>query len=88
MLDEINDAIDKAKELSDLIKGLHCHINLIPYNPTDTKSCHGSTLQRPPMGKIYKFKEVLEKTSRKKVTVRKERGVDIDAACGQLANQA
>ena len=83
MLDGINDDINKAKELSDLIKGLHCHINLIPYNPTDSSL----ELQRPPMGKIYKFQEVLEKISRKKVTVRKERGVDIDAACGQLANQ-
>lgn len=84
MLDEINDDINKAKELSDLLKGLHCHVNLIPYNPTHSEA----ELKRPPMGKIYKFQEVLEKISRKKVTVRKERGVDIDAACGQLANQA
>ncbi len=86
MLDEINDNIDKAKELSDLLKGLHCHVNLIPYNPTHSQA--EVELKRPPMGKIYKFQEVLEKISRKKVTVRKERGVDIDAACGQLANQA
>ncbi len=86
MLDEINDDIDRAKQLSDLLKGLHCHINLIPYNPTNPLI--DVTLKRPPNGKIYKFKDVLEKTSRKKVTVRKERGADIDAACGQLANKA
>lgn len=85
MLEEINDQIDKAKQLADLIRDLHCHINLIPYNPID--SLPGIELSRPPMNKINKFKEVLEKTSRKKVTLRHERGTDINAACGQLANK-
>lgn len=101
MLDGINDQIEKAKALADLTRDLHCHINLIPYNPIEKtlnpfakgESASGgqsamlNALKRPPRGKIYKFKEVLEKTSRKKVTIRKERGVDIDAACGQLANK-
>ncbi len=89
MLDEINDQIEKAKELSDLIKGLHCHVNLIPYNPIEHSFKDldtSSVLKRPPNGKIYNFKDVLEKRSGKKVTVRRERGVDIAAACGQLAN--
>ena len=85
MLENINDQIDKAKQLSDLLKDLHCHINLIPYNPIE-HSFPGSELTRPKQVQINKFKEVLEKTSRKKVTIRKERGTDIDAACGQLAN--
>lgn len=84
MLDEINDQIEKANNLADLIKDLHCHINLIPYNPVETS--HGTSLQRPNMAKIYKFKNILEKTSHKKVTLRHERGTDIAAACGQLAN--
>ncbi len=83
MLENINDEIEKAKALSDLIKDLHCHINLIPYNPTKTTV----ELNRPAMGKIYKFKEILEKRSGKTVTIRHERGTDIDAACGQLANK-
>jgi len=87
MLDGINDQIEKARALADLLKGLHCHVNLIPYNPTDVGNFHGQSLKRTPMAKIYKFKDVLEKTSRKKVTIRHERGVDINAACGQLANK-
>ncbi len=90
MLDGINDQIEKAKELSDLIKGLHCHVNLIPYNPIYSNEQLATSdelsLKRPPSGKIYNFKGVLEKRSGKKVTVRKERGTDIAAACGQLAN--
>ena len=90
MLDNINDQIEKAKELSDLIKGLHCHVNLIPYNPIENNQLSAVSsqieLQRPPRGKIYVFKDILEKRSGKKVTVRRERGVDIAAACGQLAN--
>lgn len=82
MLENINDHPDTAKELSDLIKDLHCHINLIPYNPTNTVA----NLSRPNSAKVYKFKEILEKRSGKKVTVRYERGTDISAACGQLAN--
>ncbi|MBI3591475.1 MAG: 23S rRNA (adenine(2503)-C(2))-methyltransferase RlmN [Candidatus Melainabacteria bacterium] len=82
MLEDINDEPEQAKELADLIKTLHCHINLIPYNPTETSR----ELKRPPMNKVYKFKEIVEKRSGKKVTIRHERGVDIDAACGQLAN--
>ena len=86
MLDGINDEIEKAKELASLIKDLHCHINLIPYNPTKTDV--EVQLKRSPRSIVYKFKEVLEKKSGKKVTVRHERGVDIDAACGQLANKS
>ena len=87
MLDDVNDQIEKAKDLADLIKDLHCHINLIPYNPITVGAYHGKPLQRPSREKMYKFKDVLEKKSGKKVTIRHERGIDIDAACGQLANK-
>lgn len=86
LLEGINDAIEKAKALADLIKDLHCHINLIPYNPIQNPQSKIQNLKRPPLQKIIKFKEVLEKTSHKKVTIRHERGIDINAACGQLAN--
>lgn len=84
MLDNINDQIEKAKALINLLKDLHCHINLIPYNPITEEI----GLKRSPMSRLYKFKEIIEKTSNKKVTIRHERGIDIDAACGQLANKA
>ena len=89
LLEDINDQFEKAKQLSALIKELHCHINLIPYNPI----IHGDLgtsliLKRPSTSRIHTFKELLEKTSRKKVTVRHERGLDINAACGQLANKS
>ncbi len=57
MLDEINDQPEKAKELATLIKDLHCHVNLIPYNPIDHSleiPNSSSTLQRSPKEKIYK----------------------------------
>lgn len=91
MLNELNDSSNQAKALSDLTKGLHCHINLIPYNPihhsftADNKTIN---LERTPIKKIIAFREVLEKSSRKKATIRHERGLDINAACGQLANTA
>lgn len=107
MLEDLNDSIDHAKALGDLLRGLHCHINLIPYNPVITSegplslnikkpisglrsqvvSRKSQELCRPDMSNVYKFKDILEKTSRKKVTIRHEKGTDINAACGQLANK-
>ena len=94
MLEDVNDQIERARELGNLLKDLHCHINLIPYNPIELRSENSELrtqnshlhLERPKPARILKFKETLEKASHKKVTVRKERGVDIKAACGQLAN--
>ena len=81
MIKNINDSIECAKEMSDLLKNLHCNINIIPYNPTEQKG-----FQKPDKESIYKFKYILEQSG-KKTTVRLERGNDIDAACGQLANK-
>ncbi len=84
MLKDVNDSPHKAKLLGKLLKDLHCNINLIPYNPTDVNDPY----QRPTRAAINEFKEVLERNNRgKKVTLRKEKGTDIDAACGQLANK-
>ena len=74
----LNDTIQSAKELAEYLHDIKCNINLIPYNPTADND-----YQRPSNNSIMKFKYLLEHSG-KKVTVRLERGADIDAACGQL----
>lgn len=83
LLAEVNDETMHAHQLGQLLKGLKCNINLIPYNPIGDD--YG--FKRPSRNRVYQFKNVLM-TYGKKVTVRVERGTDIDAACGQLANKA
>jgi len=84
MLRDRNDSQAKAETLGKLVANLHCNINLIPYNSTDVSD----PFQRSADSVIRDFARTLEKSSRNKtVTVRKERGHDIDAACGQLANK-
>lgn len=78
LIKNINDTIDCAKELAMYLKEVKCNINLIPYNSTEKNS-----YQKPSNNSIMKFKYLLEHSG-KKVTVRLERGADIDAACGQL----
>lgn len=73
-----NDTLPAAKELAYLLKDLKCNINLIPYN-----SVVENDYKKPSGNDIMKFKYLLEHSG-KKVTVRLERGADIDAACGQL----
>ena len=73
-----NDTVKSAKELAHLLKDLKCNINLIPYNSVDETKYKKSTNDD-----IMRFKYLLEHSG-KKVTVRLERGADIDAACGQL----
>ncbi len=76
-----NDSVECAKNLSKLLIGLKANINLIIYNPTEKDS-----FEKPSKESIQKFKYVLEQSG-KKVTIRLERGSDIDAACGQLSNK-
>ena len=73
-----NDTLPVAKELVYYLKDLKCNINLIPYN-----SVIENDYKKPSGTDIMKFKFILEHSG-KKVTVRLERGADIDAACGQL----
>ena len=73
-----NDTNNVAKELAIFLKDLKCNINLIPYN-----SVIENDYKKPSTNDIMKFKYLLEHSG-KKVTVRLERGADIDAACGQL----
>ena len=74
----VNDSEEDAKELSILIKGMNCHINLIPVNPIKERDYVSSDTQV-----VNAFKNKLEKNGIN-VTIRREMGRDIDGACGQL----
>lgn len=77
----VNDSSDDAKNLSKLLHGFPCHVNLIPVN-TVTES----GLNRPASESVGEFYKKLEKYGIN-VTIRKEMGSDIDGACGQLRNR-
>ena len=79
LLKGINDSKKEAQELGELLKGQHCCVNLIPYNPVD-----GLKLKRPEKASIEAFREVLERVG-VRTTWRYTKGKDIAAACGQLA---
>jgi 23S rRNA (adenine2503-C2)-methyltransferase len=82
MLDGVNDAPEQAHELVRLLRGrVPCKLNLIPFNPFAA-----SGLKRSPAVRIDAFAEVLQAAGIV-TTVRKTRGDDIDAACGQLAGE-
>lgn len=74
----INDSSEDAKSLSKILKGILCHVNLIPVNEIKE-----NTLKRPSKKVVTNFEEIL-KSSGIEVTVRREMGSDINAACGQL----
>ncbi|PLR97331.1 23S rRNA (adenine(2503)-C(2))-methyltransferase RlmN [Bacillus sp. T33-2] len=74
----VNDQVEHAEELADLVKGLKCHINLIPVNYVPERD-----YVRTPREQIFKFEKAL-KNRGVNVTIRREQGHDIDAACGQL----
>jgi len=78
MLKDINDSIDCAKKLADLIRGMNAYVNLIPYNETENIS-----FKRSEKKKILEFYDILKK-EKINVTIRREFGSNIDAACGQL----
>ena len=78
LIKDVNDTVESAKQLAMYLKDIKCNINLIPYNPTEKND-----YQRPSNNSIMKFKYLMEHSG-KKVTIRLERGADIDAACGQL----
>lgn len=81
LIDKLNDSIENAKELAYYLKDIKCNINLIPYNSIDE-----SVYKKSSSNSIMRFKYILEHSG-KKVTVRLERGADIDAACGQLSGK-
>ena len=78
MLERVNDNEEQAIELSKLLKGLNCYVNLIPYNETENIE-----YKRTKNVQIMKFYDILKKNGIN-VTIRKEFGSKVDAACGQL----
>jgi 23S rRNA (adenine2503-C2)-methyltransferase len=81
MLDGVNDSVAQAKQLLGLVKNLPCKFNLIPFNPFPE-----SGLLKSKPDAIKRFAQVLMDAGIV-TTVRKTRGDDIDAACGQLAGE-
>ena len=77
----VNDQVDQAKELAELLVDFPCKINLIPFNPFDL-----SDYRRPSGNAVSRFWQVLVDAGYI-VTVRTTRGDDINAACGQLVGQ-
>jgi 23S rRNA (adenine2503-C2)-methyltransferase len=81
MLDGVNDTLEHAKQLLDVVKDVPCKFNLIPFNPFPNS---GYDTSKP--ANISRFRDVLMQAGYV-VTTRKTRGEDIDAACGQLAGK-
>lgn len=78
LIKDLNDTLESAKQLVQYINDIKCNVNLIPYNPVDEND-----YQKPSNNSVMRFKSLIEQSG-KKVTIRLERGADIDAACGQL----
>lgn len=74
----VNDQNEHAEKLADLIKDIKCHVNLIPVNDVLERD-----YVRTPKEQIFEFERILKKRGIN-VTIRREQGHDIDAACGQL----
>ena len=81
LLAGINDQPEHAQQMIELLVGIPCKINLIPFNPFPH-----SGYERPSNNAIRRFQDMLHKAGHN-VTVRTTRGEDIDAACGQLVGQ-
>jgi 23S rRNA (adenine2503-C2)-methyltransferase len=80
LVEKVNDTSAQARLLAAKLKGLLCHVNAIPLNPTDGYSGKATTPTR-----ALKFKEILEHFG-VPCTIRLRRGIDIHAGCGQLAS--
>lgn len=81
LIRDINDSPEHARELASLLKGLVCHVNVIPLNPT--QKYHGKATTRE---RAEAFCSILQKAGIP-ATIRLRRGIDIQAGCGQLATQ-
>lgn len=78
LIQHVNDSLSQARQLARLLRGLVCHVNLIPLNPTP-----GSDYQPSSRKRVHAFQRALV-DHEIPVTVRVRRGVDIQAGCGQL----
>ena len=81
MLDGVNDSIEQAREVAALVRDVPCKFNLIPWNPFP-----GAEFATSPRSRILAFQKTLMEAGLV-TTIRKTRGEDIDAACGQLAGR-
>jgi len=82
LLDGVNDGPVEAQELTRVLHGLNCHVNLISFNRVS-----GLRFRMPARERVRAFREILDSAGIQ-VTQRVERGSDIDAACGQLRQRA
>ena len=76
-----NSSDENARELAKLLRGINCHVNLIPLNSVKERSLNGVS-----RGRAAEFAALLERL-KISATVRRELGTDIDGACGQLRNK-
>lgn len=81
LMEGVNDQLQHARELVQLLRGMLCHVNLIPINPVKETG-----MERPDLDQVRKFQQILQ-TAGIETTLREERGTDIDAACGQLRSR-
>ncbi|MBE6160615.1 MAG: 23S rRNA (adenine(2503)-C(2))-methyltransferase RlmN [Firmicutes bacterium] len=81
MLNNVNDSLDNAEELAELLKGMNVYVNLIPYNETNHIE-----FKRSSKNQIMRFYDLLKQHGIN-VTIRKEFGGKISAACGQLRSK-
>lgn len=81
MLDGVNDSSESAKQLAKLLQGVACKVNLIPFNPFLGSAYIASSLK-----KVESFKNIISRSGIV-CTIRKQRGIDISASCGQLAGK-
>lgn len=81
MLADVNDSSEHARQLIRILNGVKAKMNLIPFNPFPH-----TDYQRSDMNTIMKFRDILMKAGIN-TTIRRTRGDDIDAACGQLVGQ-
>jgi 23S rRNA (adenine2503-C2)-methyltransferase len=81
LIEGVNDQPEHARELVKVLRQVPCKLNLIPFNPFPN-----SDYRRPSEGAIQRFKDIMLKASII-TTVRRTRGDDVDAACGQLVGQ-
>ena len=81
MLKGVNDSLECAKQLADLLDGINCYVNLIPYNETSNLQYEKTDKQH-----MINFLKVIKKKGRV-ITIRREFGSDLKAACGQLRSE-
>lgn len=78
LIEDVNDSLEQAEKLRDIARDLHAHVNLIPYN-----TVQGLPWLRPSLTRQERFADIL-RAAGVSVTLRREKGHEIDAACGQL----